>query len=709
MLRLYRLGLGLLCAAVGGLSLLSASALAGEGCPNEALRVGPSASLPDCRAYELVTPEDLGRTQDLAFTEGDYATPSADGEHLALSTFTPLEPESSSGGARVVFSRTVQGWTMRSVVMPGDSARILEFANDRGILSPDLSQVAFESFIILNNETESQASRAFEVGPVGGPYTLVADVPGGHEYETRFAGANSGTASVPALSDVVFESTDHQLLPPGPEREAAEEIAEGRFEADVYEWTEGKLRLVNVEGEGSNVRLVNKCPADLGSYAPGIGGETTDSAVSADGSKIFFTNCNGLYMRVDGRETVEVSRPAPGMVLNPAERTPVRFDAATPDGSEVVFNTETPLLAGETSIENRLFMYDTETGVLSLIKGTGAPSANGTEHRFVLLSEDGSTVYYNANETIYRYETRTGKSSFVAKIGTPIGFDEQSYVTPDGRFLVFVAGGRVNENTGVLEDGVEGEPRGAGHNELYRYDAAAGSVMCVSCGEGAAPAEGEMIEFHGVFEDRDGTPPFVQMSDDGQRVFFQTTAQLVPQDTNSVGGFPFYSGMDVYEWEADGVEESPDVFCRVAVGCTHLLSSGEDVGAAHFLGASSDGSNVFFASASQLVPQATPEFSNIYDARVDGGFAPPEHVAECLSCQGVGSPPPLFNTPASATFTGTGNPVAPASKIVAKPKKKAAKKKAKRKARRRRGKKTKGRAGAAGRSGGRARANRGGK
>ncbi len=104
--------------------------------------------------------------------------------------------------------------------------------------------------------------------------------------------------------------------------------------------------------------------------------------------------------------------------------------------------------------------------------------------------------------------------------------------------------------------GPEPEPRGAGHNELYRYDAATGNVMCVSCGEGVAPAEGEMIESNGALETQDQTPPFIQVSEDGQRVFFQTTARLVPQDTNSTAhngsSAQENPGMDVYEWEETG-------------------------------------------------------------------------------------------------------------------------------------------------------------
>ena len=75
-------------------------------------------------------------------------------------------------------------------------------------------------------------------------------------------------------------------------------------------------------------------------------------------------------MRVDGRETVEVSAPQ-GVELNPSERQAVNYDAASADGSEVVFNTGTPLLAGETASENKLFIYNTVTHDLRLIANDG--------------------------------------------------------------------------------------------------------------------------------------------------------------------------------------------------------------------------------------------------------------------------------------------------------------------------------------------------
>jgi len=685
-------------------------------CPNEPLRTGPSASLPDCRAYELVTPADLGRGQDMTFSNGvDHATPSSDGEHLALQTVAPIEPNpgtsTSTTGTRAVFSRTPQGWVMRSVVDP--ESQSVTSANNIGVnlFSPDLSTVGLESFTGLN-EVEQSPDTAFEVGPVGGPYTVVANVPRreatGARTRISFVGANAGTASVPSFSDVLLDSSDHGLAFSAAERAVAE--AEGTVAGteDMYDWSGGQLRLVNVTSEGA---LTSPCGAVLGDGTPELGPGTVN-AVSEDGSKIFFTSpeptaieqhpasCpdpSRLYMRVDGRETVEVSAPQ-GVTVEPSERKTAEYIGATPDGSRVFFTTDTRLTketaeeeakeaendtkGGEEELNNKLFMYNTKTGVLTRV-AVGVPEKNDGNRKFFVISGDGSTVYYQTTIgggckpcSVYRYETGKetgpGNPSFVATSGEPHDSAEPMYTTRNGEFLVFVS---TEVRDAEYPNGEPlGEP-GADYNELYRYDTADGSVRCVSCGEGGSPAKGVVYkpqEF-GMSEPnshslpmvtKDEIPGVVQMSDDGRRVFFETTAQLVPQDTNnptftltSVSGS---QGFDVYEWEADGTEEAPGVFCGVVVGCTHLITAGEDVGPEMFLGASKDGRNIFFTSAAQLVPQATPEFTNIYDARIDGGFPQPAPKPECTSCQGVGSPPPLFSPGASLTFAGAPNP-APAA------------------------------------------------
>jgi len=677
---------------------------AAQPCPNEPLRTGPSASLPDCRAYELITPADLGRTQDMTFNGEDHATPSADGEHVALRTIAEIEPDlgtsPSPDGTHAVFSRTPQGWTMRSVVDPGsDSANYVQM----DLFSPDLSQVGLDTFAYLNN-LERSPDKTFEVGPVGGPYTVVAKVPlreaTGAPISAEFVGANAGTASVPAFSDVLLDSSDHGLASSASERAVAEGAGTVAETKDVYEWSGGQLRLVNVTSEGA---LTSPCGAVLGDGIAELGPGAIN-AVSEDGSKIFFTSpqsggnsgsCGGelprLYMRVDGKETVEVSKPQ-GVTVEPSERKPVEYIGATPDGSKVFFTTETRITKetaaqeaeeeaakknGQASYPNmKLFMYDTVTGKLTLA-AFGVKGGNDGNRKFFVISGDGSTVYYqtppasDATEKLYRYETgrETGPGNpvFVARSGEPAHSAEPMYTTRNGEFLTFAS----SEVTDAEYPNGEplGEP-GAGYTELYRYDSADGRVRCVSCGEGA-PAKGVVYSEFGVVYDKgpfglaDEIPGLVPMSEDGRRVFFETSAQLVRQDTNSTKHESAKKsgnlGLDVYEWEGFGVGDGRGVVCGVVVGCTFLLSSGEGVGPEAFLGASKDGRDIFFTSAAQLLPQATPEFTNIYDARIDGGFPQPAAKPECTSCQGVGSPPPLFSVPASVAFQGSGNPAAAAA------------------------------------------------
>jgi hypothetical protein len=601
----------------------------------------------------------------------DRAIPSSDGEHVALQTAAPLElpgAPASANGARVVFSRTSSGWAMRSAITP-------DMATDRTateLLSPDLSQVAFFSQFELNELEAAQTKRLLEVGPIGGPYTTVANAPA--NLASVFVGANAGTTTVPSFTNVLFESEDHALpLAEERERELALQTVEGAYE--LYDWTGGHLRLINLQGEGSHAKLVNNCGARLGDGTPhqisrDSGGTT--NAISENGVKIFFTTeqsgagCEGpprLFVRIDGRETIEV--PAP-----PGER--VDYNGATPDGSKVFF---TAYHGGNKGTEqDDLYMYDTVTGALTHIDSELNPRAEPLHGvtRFVVIASGGSAVYYDKRVSggfeIYRFDLASqGPPTFVAFTREARSSIEASYATPSGEDLVFAA------------REVIGQPRGAEHNELYRYDNASKTVLCVSCGEGVAPVgevtqppTNEMFEPNtlAVLNTDDETPEFLPMTDDGHRVFFETTAQLVPQDRNSTeleisnlhGGFP---GMDVYEWEADG-----EGSCRTVGGCTFLISGGENTGPSLLLGASRDGRDIFFTSASKLVSQDVDELGDIYDAREGGGFPEPAEAVECVSCQGAGASSPLFGAPASATFSGAGNPVAAPVKPIVKPKSK---------------------------------------
>jgi hypothetical protein len=669
-----RLGtiVGLACVCAMGFAAKAAA----DQCPNASLRVGPSASLPDCRAYELVTPSNLGRTQDMAFTtQQDRALVGDAGMRLALAARGSfIEPGADSNmsvlGTNSVFARTPSGWVMSSVTTPEMTGE--KIGLEGSLFTPDLAQIAFES-----SDPLDPTNTIYRAGPVGGPYATVVTVPTDESTASPFLGANAGTASVPEFSDLVFFSEDHTLLPPGPERELAEEALTGA--PDLYEWSAGQLHLVNLK---SNGELLNRCGAMLGA-----GYEAGDAinAVSRDGSRVFFTSpafkegflppgCEGptrqLYMRLDGGETVEISAPE-GVSPKPSERREVHYAGATLDGSKVFFTTTTVLTTSAAAKPPEyLYEYDTEApaGQRLTLLASGVRNMGARTNPGIVVSEDGSTIYYEtANLEIYRDEVGSGKPpTFVAASSGIASEEEPSYTTPGGDYLVFSAGAHgihIAGPHGLPE--LVGEARGAGHNELYRYDALDGSVACVSCGKGVAPAVGRMLEpepLNTLIGAPDSSPSVASISEDGQRVFFQTSAHLVPQDTNAggageEGAGDLGSGAAVYEWEQEGSEEAPGVLCPAANGCTHLISSGEDVGPELFLGASASGDDVFFTSAAALAPQATPEFTNIYDARVDGGFASSTPACECLAPRGPGSPAPALGPGASLTFAGAGNPL----------------------------------------------------
>jgi hypothetical protein len=127
---------------------------------------------------------------------------------------------------------------------------------------------------------------------------------------------------------------------------------------------------------------------------------------------------------------------------------------------------------------------------------------------------------------------------------------------------------------------------------------------------------------------------------------------LLLGDTNGV--------RDVYEWERASDQQDCDelganLYVASAGGCLSLVSTGESPQPSEFIDASRDGHDVFITTNQSLVPEDRG-LVDLYDARVDGGFAskPPVSVCEGEACQNPPSPP-NDATPASAVFDGPGD------------------------------------------------------
>jgi hypothetical protein len=136
---------------------------------------------------------------------------------------------------------------------------------------------------------------------------------------------------------------------------------------------------------------------------------------------------------------------------------------------------------------------------------------------------------------------------------------------------------------------------------------------------------------------------FGGLSNDGNTVFFASTDQLLPAATNVLASAFNNAIYDIYEWH-DGV--------------LSLISSGTSPSSDFLLGASTSGSDVFFLTSSQLVPQDGEHAYEIFDAHVEGGFPAPTTPAPCTSnvtCRSMPATPPAAITPASVSFSGPGN------------------------------------------------------
>jgi hypothetical protein len=630
-------------ALVASCALLPFAASA-DSCPNAILRVGPSASLPDCRAFELVTPMVKGDNSTIGGADGNpYGFP--DGNHVFYGSILPMPGAQSGSLESALSTRTSSGWVTTALAPAAGRGEPIEIVGNgsAGNLVNTTTQAAFTSdfsaaFLELQFapdplDQDGNSGDAYRMDISSGAWSLAAIPETGAltsalEPSRNVGGDGTYIVGISNNADhVLFASMDQIPVAPNTLGDPHPEYSDM-----LYDRTGGHTYAVGILPNGT---VPTNCDVELGDGVKDAiaAGTLGYDAVSPDGSNVVFrTQGSGFGIK---------PCPEPGIYLRERNTTTVQlqgqsYAGRSADGSKVF--TE----GGSFEKPTGIYEYDTATGATTTISPEGS---------LVASSADGSRVYYwiEAGPKADLYLWEDGATKLIPKAGEgfasgarnePVnGVYNAAVATPDGTKLLFLDTADLTGynnfgptcNRKRVESGTPGFCA-----EAYIYDATTGVVTCVSCNPTGAPPQGPTGLMNAPQIDT-LLPPYSagQISSDGSIVFFETLDPLVPQDTNGL--------RDVYEWKD---------------GRVYLISSGQGTYGSIFSGASSDGRDVFITTTDHLAPQDIENSGQIYDARVDGGFAYTPFSSGCDSgqCQGPQTPAPSFGPPASATFVGLGNP-----------------------------------------------------
>ena len=454
----------------------------------------------------------------------------------------------------------------------------------------------------------------------------------------------------PDFSAQYFAVND-ALTGPGPY--APEPADPGVTGRDLYEWRAGSLSLVNVLPGNAAVAS----GASLASASPDT------HPVSEGGHRVFWEAGGHLYVREDNRTTREIHDPGAFLTASPDGRTILLSDGciyALEEGRCAVDLTQGHGgflgVVGQSEDLSRIYFVDE-----AALAAGAEPGTCRSPNPRTMEEEEKGNVPPGFGCNLYLYEAGVGMQ-FVATLpkvdgGGTVGRDDwaaepgqrTAEASPKGRYLAFVSTARLTgfDNIGPCQ-GFEFQ-RGP-CREVFLYDSTTGRLTCLSCNPaGEAPLGNSTLRVIGNANKSPWLPQPRYLTDQG-RLLFDTSERLTPQDTNG-------RVEDVYEAEPAGVGS-----CLRPAGCVSLISPGTGSADSNFLAmggeGEDEGSNVFFTTREELVPNDTDELIDLYDAREGGGF-PSETETQRAECQGESCQPvpqaPNDATPASSAFRGAGN------------------------------------------------------
>ena len=625
-------------------------------CPNEKLREEQpyGLKLPDCRAYEQVSPLDTEGQDATGKFVTQFSRAAESGEALTYaSKGTFANPVGATFTDQFLSRRSPGGWTTQDITPPHGSWATETYSDyDSLAFTPELSAgVAFTRGSAPGTEAPPGLGELYLLNFQPLTYQWVSDVPDNERAYNGNGNVINPQGTSTDLSHVAFATAgDNADL--------------------ISEWVDGALFTVNVTNTGElipgAVGTVNPAQIEVG----GIG--DVWHAVSATGKRVFFTSFQAnvpqaLYMR-ENPEAPQSELGTKGECLQPERActveissAPATFLGASASGALVFYLKE----------EN-LYQYD-------VASATTTPIAQGAQVQGIAaLSEEGGYVYFVANGALgggasagkpnLYVSHDAGAPRFIATLAPGDSFDwhepgqvggvnpetNSAVLSPDGTHLAFLSEqsltGYDNEQAshGQCEGAIEGhaayERRETGRcQEIFAYDASTPALTCASCNPtGARPIGPSRFGANVHLPIAEYRPPNFSAAG---ALFFDSSDALVPHASDGLS--------NVYEYSH---------------GQIHALSDVAGGYESFFLDASANGTNVFFGSATQLLPEDRSNNVAVWDARVNGGFplaVPAQPCGNGDSCKPPPAPQPgTFGPGGSATFSGPGNvsPPPPAAK-----------------------------------------------
>jgi hypothetical protein len=543
----------------------------------------------DNRAWELVSPVDKGGGSipppAALFGGGDFQA-SSSGEQLTFSS-----PFSFAGGigapplSQYLATRSASGWSTQNIspsLLSGSYGDHPDGAPYR-LFSTDLSRA------LLSNGERCRGEAGGNC-PVANPPLPGSGAPAGfRDYYLRSGSSFGSLLSASALDNTERTSSEFELALAGATPDLSHVVLSScaALTADAVEedpsadCATAPRNLYEFSGLG--LKALNFLPGQT-TTSPGAELPAQNGAISADGSRVYFTELEGggIYLR-DGNTTKLLPETAGGGAS---------FQAASTDGAFAYFT------AG-----SRLFRYSAQAQTSTdLTPSGGVTGVLGS-------SADASFIYYATTTGVFLWNA--GATSEVAS-GPILA---ANYLPATGTARVSADGTHLLFSSAVS---LTGYPN-AGNAELYLYgplsSGGAPRLICVSC-KSTGETAGGSASVPGATPN--GTTEIYKprvLSENGRRVFFESDDKLSIQDTNN--------RRDVYEWEALGEGN-----CAIDPGCVQLVSAGRSPQPSTFIDASSDGSSAFFLTDESLVT-TDPGSTDVYVARSGGGFPPPPSGISC--------------------------------------------------------------------------------